>query len=109
MPVTGLPDRKLHHLCFGCRAWFHPHEGVLDWPRPTGPLSWLRIRTARAVDDDTQMRFFCLGCHAKLTAKPNSALIQTVFALIVAVVLAIGAFVAWRQGLLDSLLDGLLR
>lgn len=104
MPVTGLPDRRIHRLCFSCRVWFHTHEGVLDWPRPTGPLSWLLVRIARALDDETKLRFYCTACHARTQEQAVSRRRWSLWSTVAFAALALAVWFVWWSGLLDEFL-----
>jgi hypothetical protein len=84
MPVEGLPDRKIHRLCWGCRRWFHLDEGVLDYPFAKGPMSMLLRAMARSMEDERKLRFYCTACHeseSKAAVKREHAMKITLYLL----------------------------
>jgi len=69
MPITGHPNARVHRLCRRCQQWHQPWEGHYEWPRVTGPMSWLRITIAKQVEDDAVMVWVCDACKTTLDAR----------------------------------------
>jgi len=69
MPITGHPNARVHRLCRRCQQWHQPWEGHYEWPRVTGPVSWLRITIAKQVEDDAVMVWVCDACKTEHHAR----------------------------------------
>jgi len=101
MPVTGLPDRKIHRLCWNCRCWFHLHEGILDFPPVTGPLSFLFSLSGRMLEDESKRRFYCLPCHEKVTIRAKHQRQTLQWTSIGMVVAGFVIYIVWAMGYLQ--------
>jgi hypothetical protein len=105
MPVTGIPDRSMHRLCYQCRCWFYPHEGVLDYPPVRGPLSFLFSLSRHFFEDESKRKFFCDACHQKITQRAQTGRKSVRWLIGSLIVLIIAAYIAWATGWLQSLLQ----
>ena len=85
MPIEGFPDPERHTLCFRCRKWHEPDEGIVMHPEATGPLSGLRNARRQFAGDESGMRFYCHRC---LRVRRRTKLV--IFGLLVATVLTLG-------------------
>ena len=62
MPVQGLPDPKLHKLCYSCRKWHEPGEGEMFIPDTSDLFEALWGLGRAKADDAPEIRFLCRRC-----------------------------------------------
>ena len=91
MPVEGFPDAEKHKICIRCRRWFEPEEGTMIYPGSSWGLGWLglgralRTQVAKAVGDETLMKFICHECTRK--RRRRKLVVYAVFVLLIGVVM----------------------
>jgi hypothetical protein len=95
----------MHRLCFACRGWFYPHEGVLDYPPVRGPLSFLLSLSSHFLEDDKKRKFYCQACHERISARAANGRRSVRWIIGTLIVFTIAAYIAWATGWLQSLVQ----
>ena len=84
------PDAEQDRVCIRCKQSFGPDQGVMVYPDPTGPLTFLRSLSVQLADDETAKRFVCHRCE---TTRHRIRVVK--MAAFYAFSVACAAFVLW--------------
>ena len=100
MPVE-IPDSRIHDLCFGCKQWFFPEEGMaIELRKKTGVGRLQRVGDLWTGVDRSQ-RFLCFACQERRRRKKRN---MAIIALVLVFMLFIAAVTfVYLSGILDKL------